>query len=66
MRILLVEDSAVDRFKIGACLKDWGLEFMAVERGTAALKLWKTQIHRLWFFSIGSFPASMASSFADE
>ncbi len=38
MKILLVEDSAIDRFKIGAFLKEWGLEFTAVESGTAAAK----------------------------
>jgi two-component system cell cycle response regulator len=39
MKILLVEDSAIDRFKIGGYLKDWGLDFTAVETGTEAIKL---------------------------
>ena len=36
MRILLVEDSAIDRYQIGGYLKEWGLEFIAVEDGNDA------------------------------
>jgi len=39
MRILLVEDSAVDRHNIGSYLKEWHLDFTAVESGTKALKI---------------------------
>jgi CheY-like chemotaxis protein len=39
MSILLVEDSAVDRHNIGGYLKEWHLEFNAVESGTKALKI---------------------------
>ncbi len=39
MKILLVEDSAVDRHNIGSYLKEWHLEFTAVESGTKALKI---------------------------
>jgi len=39
MKILLVEDSYIERRRIGACLTDWGLDFLAVESGTEAVKL---------------------------
>jgi diguanylate cyclase (GGDEF)-like protein len=39
MRILLVEDSAIDRHNIGSYLKEWHLDFTAVESGTKALKI---------------------------
>ena len=39
MKILLVEDSAVDRHNIGSYLKEWHLEFTAVDSGTKALKI---------------------------
>jgi two-component system, cell cycle response regulator len=39
MKILLVEDSAVDRHNIGGFLKEWHLDFTAVESGTKALKI---------------------------
>jgi diguanylate cyclase (GGDEF)-like protein len=39
MKILLVEDSAVDRHNIGSYLKEWHLDFTAVESGTKALKI---------------------------
>ncbi len=39
MKILLVEDSAVDRHNIGSYLKEWHLDFVAVESGTKALKI---------------------------
>jgi diguanylate cyclase (GGDEF)-like protein len=38
MRILLVEDSDVERERVGGYLADWGLEFSAVESGTEALQ----------------------------
>jgi two-component system, cell cycle response regulator len=39
MKILLVEDSAIERHKIGGYLADWGLDFLAVGSGTEAVKL---------------------------
>jgi diguanylate cyclase (GGDEF)-like protein len=39
MKILLVEDSAVDRHNIGSYLKEWHLDYSAVESGTKALKI---------------------------
>ena len=37
MKILLVEDSRLERHKIGRCLTDWRLDFVAVESGTEAI-----------------------------
>lgn len=39
MKILLVEDSYIERKKIGAYLTDWGLDHVAVGSGTEAIKL---------------------------
>ena len=39
MKILLVEDSYIDRHKIGGYLTDWGLDHIAVGSGTEAVKL---------------------------
>jgi two-component system, cell cycle response regulator len=39
MKILLVEDSYIERRKLGAYLTDWGLEYVAVGSGTEAIKL---------------------------
>ncbi len=39
MKILLVEDSYIERRKIGAYLDDWGLEHVDVGSGTEAIKL---------------------------
>jgi len=39
MKILLVEDSYIERRKIGGYLGDWGLEHVAVGTGTDAVKL---------------------------
>jgi diguanylate cyclase (GGDEF)-like protein len=39
MKILVVEDSYIDRHKVGSCLKDWGLDYVAVGSGTEAVKL---------------------------
>jgi len=39
VKILLVEDSAIDRYQIGGYLKQWGLEFIAVENGNEAWDL---------------------------
>jgi diguanylate cyclase (GGDEF)-like protein len=39
MKILLVEDSVVDRHNIGSYLKEWHLDFESVESGTKALKI---------------------------
>ena len=39
MSILLVEDSAIERKAIGAYLKEWGLDFHAVDNGTEAWNL---------------------------
>ena len=38
MKILLVEDSYLERTKLGCFLTDWGLEHVAVGSGTEALK----------------------------
>src|SRR5579871_7940 len=42
MKILVVEDSAIERRKLGHTLTDWGLEFEFAENGTEALKLLET------------------------
>jgi two-component system, cell cycle response regulator len=39
MKILLVEDSAVDRHNIGSYLKEWHLDFIAVDSGTKAMQI---------------------------
>jgi len=39
MKILLVEDSYIERRKVGSYLTDWGLDYVAVGSGTEALKL---------------------------
>jgi two-component system, cell cycle response regulator len=39
MKILLVEDSYIERHRIGGYLTDWGLDFLAVGSGTEAVKL---------------------------
>jgi diguanylate cyclase (GGDEF)-like protein len=39
MKILLVEDSAIDRRKVATCLKDWGLDYVVVESGLEAAKI---------------------------
>ncbi|MGA7908005.1 MAG: diguanylate cyclase [Candidatus Sulfotelmatobacter sp.] len=39
MKILLVEDSYLERHKVGSYLTDWGLDFLAVGSGTEAVKL---------------------------
>jgi two-component system cell cycle response regulator len=39
MKILLVEDSRLERHKIGRCLTDWRLDFVAVESGAEAFRL---------------------------
>lgn len=39
MKILLVEDSRLERHKIGRCLTDWRLDFVAVESGAEAITL---------------------------
>lgn len=39
MRILLVEDSVLERYKVEGYLKDWGLDYSAVGNGTDAAKL---------------------------
>jgi len=39
MKILLVEDSYIERHKVGGYLKDWGLDYLAVGSGTEAVKL---------------------------
>ena len=43
MKILLVEDSYIERRKIGAFLNDWGLEHLGVGSGTEAVKLLEAQ-----------------------
>jgi len=39
MKILLVEDSYIERRKLGSYLTDWGFEYVAVGSGTEAVKL---------------------------
>jgi two-component system, cell cycle response regulator len=39
MKILLVEDSYIERRKIGGYLEDWGLEYVSIGSGTEAVKL---------------------------
>jgi two-component system cell cycle response regulator len=39
MKILLVEDSYIERRKLGSYLSDWGFEYVAVGSGTEAIKL---------------------------
>jgi two-component system cell cycle response regulator len=39
MKILLVEDSYIERRKLGAFLTEWGFEYVAVGSGTEAIKL---------------------------
>ncbi|MGC2790905.1 MAG: response regulator, partial [Candidatus Sulfotelmatobacter sp.] len=39
MKILLVEDSYIERHKVGGYLADWGLDYLAVGSGTEAVKL---------------------------
>jgi two-component system cell cycle response regulator len=39
MKILLVEDSYLERHKVGTCLREWGLDHVAVGSGTEAVKL---------------------------
>ncbi len=39
MRILVVEDSAIDRRKVGGYLKDWGLDHIIVGTGTEAVEI---------------------------
>jgi two-component system, cell cycle response regulator len=39
MKILLVEDSAVDRQKVEACLKEWGLEYVVAKSGPEAARI---------------------------
>jgi diguanylate cyclase (GGDEF)-like protein len=39
MKILLVEDSYIERRKLGAHLTDWGLDYVGVGSGTEAIKL---------------------------
>lgn len=39
MKILLVEDSYIERRKIGSYLEDWGLEYVSIGSGTEAVKL---------------------------
>jgi len=39
MRILLVEDSVVDRHQVGGYLTDWGLDYVAVADGLEALEV---------------------------
>src|SRR5271169_5639650 len=39
MKILLVEDSYIERHKVGGYLADWGLDYQAVGSGTEAVRL---------------------------
>ncbi len=39
MKLLVVEDSYIERHKLGCCLTDWGFEYTVVGNGTEAVKL---------------------------
>src|SRR5512135_3379552 len=39
MRVLVVEDSVLERFKVEGYLKEWSLEYVSVGSGTDAAKL---------------------------
>ena len=39
MKILLVEDSYLERTKLGCFLRDWGFDYVAIGSGTEAVKL---------------------------
>jgi len=39
MKILLVEDSAIERYEVGRHLAEWGLDYVALGSGTDAVKL---------------------------
>ena len=39
MKILLVEDSVIDRRKVEACLKEWSLDYIVVDSGTEAAQI---------------------------
>lgn len=43
MKILLVEDSYLERHRLGTLLTDWGFEFVSVGSGTEAVKLVEAQ-----------------------
>jgi two-component system, cell cycle response regulator len=45
MKILLVEDSYIERRKIGNYLAEWGLEYVGVGSGTEAIKLLEAPDH---------------------
>jgi len=42
MRILLVEDSAIDRHQVGGYLTEWGMDYVAVADGLEAVKVLET------------------------
>jgi two-component system, cell cycle response regulator len=42
LKILLVEDSVIDRHEVGRYLTAWGLDFIVVESGTEAVKLFES------------------------
>jgi hypothetical protein len=63
MKILLVEDSYIERHQIGGFLNDWGLEHVSVGSGTEAVKLLEAPILPTWQFSIGSCPVWTVSTF---
>ena len=42
MKILLVEDSAIDRHEVGKYLTEWGLDYAVVDNGTEAVKLFES------------------------
>jgi two-component system, cell cycle response regulator len=45
MKILLVEDSYIERRKLGAYLTEWGFEYQSVGSGTEAIKLLEAADH---------------------
>ena len=66
VKIMLIEDSALDRRQIGRFLRSWSLEYVAVENGADAWSLLQGRMLRAWFFSIGCSQDSMALSFVEE
>ena len=42
LKILLVEDSAIDRHEVGKYLTEWGLDYAVVDNGTEAVKLFES------------------------
>jgi len=62
MKILLVEDSYLERTKLGCSLTAWGLDYLAVGSGTEAPGSRSSPPNRpTWCYWTGSCPVSMVS-----